>query len=689
MLFADRTHKTLLLILVVAIALPLLDVVAAFAGDPFGFTSNWNYRKNGGDTGESSQFNETYSLTYSKELSAAMSLSGSVRYSENQPSDSGDSSSLNPNIALDIRNDLFSLNLNAAETQTQRDGSPTRTSDSWGLNLSSQLDEWPSLRFYFNQSTSTDDSSPAETDSDSTTTGASVDYSFQNVDLLYDVRLSQSSDNVELSESESLDQTAQISYDQNFFAGRLTFSASQQFQMTENTTETRVGAGNTFFVPVPAVTGFYRIDNTPLTGFLDAQLDLVDGDLNGATSIDIFSTTDSQNMAVQVNFQAVSRLEVFLDDELSLTQRSFLTWQAYRSDDGNNWTLLGGVVSYPTEDNRTLVTIDLPVAVSARYLKVVSDATLAATTPVFITELQASEERTAADDVVTLSRDTQSMQSQFSTTARLTDKWSVSYSLRRAETQQDAGDSVQFNHSLTSIYALSDRVGFSAGVSENSDEADNSPDRNSRSYSLSLTTQPLPTVSFSLGYTRSESESDDGQDTRSDTLSSTLNAIIYPDLTASLSSNWSQSENLAEGTESNSYGFSLNTTAYLSPKLDLNTNLSYSEADSSSDEDSRSTRYGFTLGYRPSDILLLTLNYDADVENGSSALSGSSSWLWSRKLQSQFGFTFDFGDESSQQYNALLSWLISRSLSLQTTGNYLSSDDGNSWDVNVSLNLIF
>ncbi len=686
---AKRAHIPLLLVLVVAVVLPLLDVVPVFAGDPFGFTSVWNYRKSGGDTGDNSQFNESYNLTYSKELSAAMNFAGSVRYSENHPSDGPDSRSLNPNLTFDLRNDWFSLNLNASESRSERDGSPMRITDSWSANLSSQIENWPSLRFYFYQSFARDDISPAQTDNDSLATGASVEHSVGPVDLLYDVRYSTSSDNLQNSESETINQTAQVSYDEVFLDGRVSVSASQQFLWTENTTETRVGAGGTVFTDVSAATGFYRVDNTPLDGFLLAQFDLVDGALNSPTSIDIFSTTDLQNMAVQVNFQTVSRMEVFLQDELTLTQQSLLSWQAYRSDDGNTWVLLGGAVTYPSEDNRTLVTIDLPTPVSARYIKVVSDATIAATTPVFVTELQASIEQISPDDVFTESRDTTSMQTQFSSTVRVTDEWSVSYSLRRAESRQDSGDTVQFNHSLTSVYTLNDKVGFSAGVSENYDEADNSPDRRNRSYSLSMTTQPLPTLSFSLGYTRTETDSDDGQDTLSDTLSSVLNATIYPDLTASFSTNWSRIEDLAEGTESDSYGFDLNTTAYLSPQLDLNANLSYSESDSSNGDTSRSTSYGFTLGYRPSDILLLSFDYNADVENDSSSLSGSSNWLWTRKLQSQLVFTYDFDDETSQQYSALLSWLINRRLSLQTSGNYLKADEGNSWDINSSLNMIF
>ncbi|NOY12266.1 MAG: hypothetical protein GXP51_00785 [Deltaproteobacteria bacterium] len=566
MSFVCRPHKILLLWLISAMILFLIGAAPVFAGDPFGFSSSWNYQKNGGDTGASSQFNESYNLTYSKELSAAMTFSGSVRYSQNHPSAGDDSNSLNPNLSLDLRNDLFALNLNASESTSSRDGAPTRTDDSWGLNLNSQVDGWPSLRLYFNQSTATDDGTPKQSDSDVMTVGASTEYSFEHVDLLYDLRHSQSSDHVQNSDNETLDQTAQVSYDQNFMQGRISVSASQQFQMTENNTETRVGVGNAYFVDVNAVTGFYAVDNSPTLGFLATQPDLVDGDLVSPTAIDIFASTDMQNIGVQVNFQTTTRLEVFLDQQLTLTQQSLLSWQAYRSDDGNNWTLLGGAVTYPLENSRTVVTIDLPTPLTARYVKVVSDATLASATPVFVTELQASEERVATTNVVSLSRESKSLQTQFNTSVRLTDHWSISYSLRRAETRQDIGDTVQFNHSLTSSYNPSEKLGFAVGVSENSDEADNSPGRRNRSYSVSMSMLPLPTLSLSLGYTRSESQSDDGQDTLSDSISSSLNATIYPDLTASLAANWSRSKDLAEGTESNSYGLTLNTTAYLTPQ---------------------------------------------------------------------------------------------------------------------------
>lgn len=688
-LFVCCHYKKLLLSLIWLLPICLFSAGPVCAGDPFGFNSSWNYRKNGGDTGESSQFSENYNLTYGKELTGAMNFTGSVRYSESQPSEGGDSSTLNPSLSLDLLNDLFSLNLNATETQSEAEGQATRTVDSWGFNLNSRVKDWPSLRFYFDQSTSGDDGNPPLTDSESTNVGASLEYTVWNLDLLYDVRGSKSSDNIHLSETETLDQTAQISYDQSFLQGRVSVSASQQYQKANNTTETRVGIGNTFFVDIDASSGWYAADDSPDSGSLSPQSDLVDGDFISPTAIDIFGTGEARNMAARVNFESTDRIEVFLDQQLTPTQQSLLSWRVYRSDNNSDWVFLGGAVSYLSENSRTVVTIDLPTAVAARYVKVVSDVTLASASPVYVTELQASAERVSAGDVASISTDSTNLQTQFSSMVRVTDSWSISYSLRRAEAQQDRGDTVQFSQSLTSSYDLNEKVGFTVGVAENTDEADQAADRHSRSYSLSTSLQPLSTLNVTLGYTRSESDSDDGQDTASDTFSSTLNATIYPDLSASLTSTLSKSENLAEGTESNSFGLTANTTAYLSPQVDLSTSLGYTESESSNSETSRSTTYGLTLGYRPSDMLLLNCSYDGDVEDGRSSFTGTSNWLWSKKLQTQFGLSYDFGDETSQQYNALLSWLVSRSLSLQSSGNYLSADEGDSWSFNASVNLIF
>lgn len=659
------------------------------AGDPLGFTGNWNYRENGGDTVDSSsQLNQSYSLSYMKDLSATMAFSGSVRYSETLPSEGADTRTLNPSFSFDARNDLFSMNLNASESRSKQDGSAEKVTDSWGMNVSTQVEQWPSMRFYFNQSLANDDSQPKQIDNNTQTTGASVEYGFSAFDFLYDVRHSLTSDDVQNSETENLDQTAQINYAQTFWQGRVSVSASQQYQTTEN----EVSSVAPIYIVYSSTSGLFGTqaefgaltNATDVDGLLATNLALIDGDKNNTAGIDLFDNRfEIRKIGVQVDREDVRRLELFLDRELN-GDSAQLTFKVFQSNDGENWSYLSDSPTFPLDSNdRQLVRFDLPAGAKQKYLLVAVKASSTFPVAARVTEIEASTFEPGR------TRETTSLQTQFNTTIRINDKWTVTYSLRRAETQLDSGDTVQLNQSLTSSYRLNEKVGFSFGVTENTDTSDNSADQTNRSYSVAMAAQPLSAVNFSLGYTHSENSSDDGQDKVTDAVHSTLNAAIYPDLTASLSTNWSQSEDEAGGTETSSFGATFNTTAYLSPKTDLNTNLSYSESDSSAGETSRSTTYGATVGHRPSDMLLLNISFDGDLEEDTSSLSGSSNWIWTRKLQSQFGFSYDFGDDTNQQYNGLLSWLISRSLSMQSSANYLVADDGNSWNLNASFNMVF
>ncbi|SHI54245.1 hypothetical protein SAMN02745165_00356 [Malonomonas rubra DSM 5091] len=698
MLLTGR-HKFFWLLIGLAF-LPLLVVAPVHAGDPFGFNSSWNYQEAGGDNQDSSTVSQNYNLTYSKDLSAAMSFSGSVRYSESSPSEGRDSSTLSPRLSFDLRNDLFNLNLNASETKSESEGSATRTNDAWGANLSSNLAEgWPGVRLYISQSTATDDEDLTDTQSDSA--GVSVDYNYGPFEMLYDANYSQSTNNIELTESETLDQTGQVSYADTFWNGRVAVSASQQYKVAESTTKNPDGA---------LVTSgrYYKIDADPD----DAAASLGTGSFVGE---DVFQQTD-QNMTIQIDsplndaapingefdvlkvglYRLIGSERTTLQDSVADLLDSDAEWEIYYFNVGDSsWTeipasnfnvTVGG--DYFNGNFRTVVTLSLSSSYSADYVKVVS-LSQNATYHAYVDDIVAYNSTVSLLDNVELTRDTTSIQSQFSTTVNLTDRWTVSYSLRRVENQYDTGDTLQLNQSLTSSYRLNGTVGFSLAVTDNIDEADNSADRKSRSYSLSMNALPLSTLNYSLAYTHTDNSSDDGRDTTSDSVSSTLTAAIYPDLTASWSVHWSQNKNSYEETKSSSYGTTVRMTARLSPKADLDFDLGYSESESTGGDTTTATTYGIDLGYRPSDMLLIDVSYDGEIEDNTSTLTGYTSWLWSRKLQSRFGFTYEFADEIEQTYNAQLSWMISRYLSLQSNGNYTITDDASSWNFNGSLNMVF
>jgi hypothetical protein len=673
----------------------IVYAVPVVAGDPLSFIGNWNYRESGGDTGESSLFNHTYTLIYSKELSEAMAFSASVRYNENIPSGGLEKTdSINPTLSLDTRNDFFSLNLSASRTELNREDNPSRTDQSWSANFQTQLEQWPSLRLYYNQNSSYDDGSPRRQDVDSNVLGATFEYTIAHFDLLYDFRRSESQDHVNRSDTETTDHTAQVGYSNSFFGNRVSVAASQQYQSFKTSTETRVGVGGRFFVPAFLFGGFSSQDDTPATGRPADNPALVDEDTRSPAGIDITGTTTDQNMAVQTDLQPIDRVRIFLDRMIDTATQNRLQWSIYQSSDLTNWTQVANTLSpfYDEENGRTMVVLDLVDAVESRYVKVVSTTTLPSTISVFVTEMEAGTVRTATSDRFTINQRTINLQSQLSTTVRITDSWQVSYNLRRNENRPDNGlDTVQLNHTLSTRYNPSELLTLSLGVSENVDWTDSDEDRRSRSYFISIGSQPLPTLNYTLGYTRTETRSDEYGDTDGDSISALINATIYPDLTSSLSANWSQREDITEGRTNTVYGFNLDTTARLSPRLDLNLDLGYTESTSegefTEDETTTGTRYGMNLGYRPSDVLLFNGGYHRQVEEGTSVVNATFTGLWTRKLQTIFGLTYSMGDEESRQYTGTFSWLVSRRISTQINGNYLDAESGDSWSILSSLHL--
>ncbi len=209
--------RLLRLLIVTGVCLVLFGVESAWSGDPFSFSGNWSYRKNSDEVEDSSQFNHGYSLGYSKDLSQMLSLAGSVRYSETKPSTGDGSSSINPSLSLDLKNDLFAFNLGASENQQGQSGGTTSTNTSWGVTAYSQVEDWPGVRLSFSSSALADDQSPSSQDSQSTSMGGSIDYEIFDVSMLYDFRSSISDDNISQSTSENTDHMAQVKYSRSFF----------------------------------------------------------------------------------------------------------------------------------------------------------------------------------------------------------------------------------------------------------------------------------------------------------------------------------------------------------------------------------------------------------------------------------------------------------------------------------------
>ncbi len=673
----------------------LVLAVPAWAGDPFGFTGIWTYRETGGDIESASQFSHSYNLNYNKELSQYMTLSGSLRYNENLPSEGTSTVSISPSVTLDTRNDLFFFSLGASQNRFNRDGSPTLIDNTWGANFLTVDDDWPGIQLFFNQGHNYDDGRPRLNDIETIDYGGSIQEQWLDFDLLYDFRGSMSDDQLLGSSTETIDHLGQIKYLRSFFDDRLTLSASQLYRQNEITTEIPTSVGGEFLLPVTILSASSGADDTPANTSLTDNPNLIDRDEVNSAGVDITTSTVRQNLAAEVNFQPVDRLRVLLDQELSAALQALLSWQVWVSDDAISWTLVANIPAvYQLENTRTVVVIDLLSSTNNRYVKAVSDVSIVSLSSVFVTELEVGEIQSSTAERVSIRTEVVSQQSEVGFSYRPNDQWRVNYFIRRTQIDQDrAADTEQLNQSLTFGYMPLDWLDFSFGVSENTSKVDGSPDQKTRVYAASMSAQLLRTLDFSLGYTHSQNDNGEGQETKSDSINAILNAIIYPDLSANLTSSWSRAESQSGG-ETTSVGMTLSTNARLTPKLDLNVNGSYNESRTegpvaAGDISDSETRYGLNANYRPSDVLQFSGSFNRNEDLDQNSLGGSASYLVSRRLQTLASFAYDFGDQQTELYNATVSWLVTESLSWEATGSFLSSDGGDSWAMSSSVNANF
>jgi hypothetical protein len=666
--------------------------------DPFNLTGNWSYLESGGDVEDSWQFNQSYSLSGSKSLAASSDLSASFRYTKSSRQEGEDAVVMSPSATLGIRNDLFSLNLSATQTQRQTGSGPELTSRTWDVTGFSLLEKLPRLRLNYGQSTSTDDQNPRGQDTESDYFSASLDYSWSAFDLFYDYRTDTSTDNLVTSTTDSERHFAKIEYSDNFFQGKVGVNLSQQYLTSESETSSLVATGGTLFIPIGLSQTLTAQDDTPLFGALSPNGALNDGDTVTATTVEIAQAVSDQNLGMQTDFQQVNQLRVSLDQEIPLAIQSLLTWSLYTGADNLNWDLVSSSppVSYEVEDSLTVVVVDVPgPALLERYVKLVVSSTGLSPVPVYVTELAAGNVVTATGNQVVASSQFVSHQSRVGMTYRPVDAWSFAYNMTLIKNEPDPGlANTQLNQVLSTSYVPTLGFSASASISENRDETESREDRRNRTYSLSAQKQLWETMNLSMGYSHSESYVDSTRNSETDSVNGFLNAQLFPDLSANLNLNWSRSENPQEDTESENYGWRLNSTARLTPRINANAYYDYSASksegvDADADADDDATRYGLGLNFRTSDILLFYASLSRNVDEKTTAFTGSASWRVTPKIQTSFSTSQALEQGDSESYSANVSWLVSSHLSLRSSADYHVADGDEVWSWRLNINATF
>jgi hypothetical protein len=669
------------------------------------FNAFWLYREAGGeDVDARREFQQNYNLGVGPTLeyrpTHAISATASLGYSRTQRDQGQDRGwetvdQISPGAQLTLANDIFMAQVAGHLTQSRTSGdAAVPTTHGWDATLASawQIPLWPTLLFNYSERFDETEDAAGLTlvDTKDTNRGITVNWDLLLAELSYRFNRSELEDRIGGSLSTSDSHFGRVETGGKFWKERIRIDLSQQVQYT--TSDLSIGAlqdgiFNEALAPLETSAAVTNPDilPDPLPGqsWPDAEVGLVDNpalrnelrdDFPAPLKVDL-----RQRAHLGVSFSLAEQIDVlhlYLDPVTAPTgaqagEAANLQWDLYVRVFEAGWEL--AAANIPATYNETEQRFELAINRLERQIMVVATNTTASTLD--FTELEVFSQRTQdTASTITSYLTNASGNIQFTRTLRA----STNLILEHVETESD--DLVRDFDRLS----VSGRLGWtptpylspSLGFSQTLENQTGAPDQLNRSYSLTVTSVPLPTLSFNFGATRTDRYLGDVKTDTSNNYSLLSTAQIYPDLSAALFANYRNGESLdtsGDLTSTDSYNGRLTINARFNRALtsDLTTNYQRTESDTRETSNSDAT---LSLRYRPSDLLSLTAT-------GTKFLTGPEAsdilglgmdlrFLRTAKTQATFRYNFLQAEETVNRFGLDWTWDISRALYLQTKANY-------------------
>jgi hypothetical protein len=467
----------------------------------------------------------------------------------------------------------------------------------------------------------------------------------------------------------------QIGYNNNLFGGNVNYSISYQGSFSRNKTrQFTAQSGSLSFQRAPTgglhAIGSSGSGNENVNEELPSEPLLVDEDFDSSTGIDL-ENDQFNNIGIWISSgKTVDKLYVYVNENVAGDLLDDATqWKAYKSDfnqDGTWSEFLIAAVSVSAVDvieNIYRYEITFASEQTASFFKVVNMVT-SDVLGVFVTEIEAYGTDVIPDTNVLESISTNFSQGiDFGTTiyALSTVTISLSYSLDRRDnnpvsltdsfagiitnlySDEITGEKEDFSSKASRSYGIStnwlahELLTATVGFNQNEDFDDkNSRNVRSNTYSLSLNSSPLPTLSTGFILNRNENFEFDKKRSISDTMFISIGSALYKDINMNSSLGFTRSEDLFESTEISAYFLSGSISAIVTKKLsgslgynvnwsdgvttskEFNTGFSYRPARKvnfsgnfriSSADDNVSMSEGITMGWLPLPVLRISSNW--------------------------------------------------------------------------------
>ncbi|MEJ2699387.1 MAG: hypothetical protein P8Z70_06985, partial [Desulfuromonadales bacterium] len=549
--------------------IPLLLLLAfGFPASAFGlnFNAYWLYRERGAEGAQTRrEFQQVYNtgatptLTYhpTNAISARFFLKYS-RVEINQGNDRGwvSADRLTPTADITLSNDIFSAQLGGYVTKTFHSGTtgvPTTTN--WQASLSSawQIPLWPSLTLNYGEMTNEVSGGTGSNASGTKekSAGISVNWDLLLAILFYQFTHNESEDRSSGSVRTADTHFARVDTDGSFWQKRVHFNLGQQALFSTQDLSlgnTQDGYFDEKLVPrslSSALTDPNQLPDPPPGGWwtdqevgLSPNPILGNGILDDNPALDVppEGNPNDRRVHLGVSFdsaQQIDLVDIYLDPLTNQTgdQASTLQWDLYvRNPFGTGWEL--AAANLPTTFNADKKRFE--VTINRRDTQIMVVSVMPDGISLAITEVEAYSRLTQDNS----STRTFNYQGDLGMSIRIARnlRASTQVSFQRFNTKTGGSDynTQRLSTSATLGWTPTPLFSPSIAFSQNRQDQTDQEDLKNRSYSLIVTTLPLPTLNLSLGATRTERYTGGTKTQTSDNYSLTTAAKIYPDLNAAL-----------------------------------------------------------------------------------------------------------------------------------------------------------
>jgi hypothetical protein len=489
----------------------------------------------------------------------------------------------------------------------------------------------------------------------------------------------------------NLTHNGRLTFSDTFYNRRVSLSTSYNIAHTEAEITTSSTTGEIFTQLFP-FSGLSVIDDTPDEGALNANSDLIDGNLAEGAGINI-GRGDTQPRNIGLDFVTASEVNViyvWTNRELPSQIANSFSWDIYTSQDNQNWTLLSTVpvAIFGSFQNRFEINF---LNVKTRYIKVVTSplsAAEAALAPgfadpdnIFVTEIQAFLKTSSSQIERSVHDSTTNHIYNLDVRARILDVptlfYEFSYFLTKAAssfTNSTLSNGLSVSRSFGSDITTQARVSREDTVLQEDNGV-------SYLYNASVTARPLQTLSHTLNYSGELQETGD-EKTNSNSIFLNNSAELYKGVNINLNGGVSfQRKNSGENTRNMTFSFG----SGIVPHRRLAIDLYFSSADirqTGGERDMSDTTQRETVGvsYKPFDTMYLLVSFER-IKTDSAAqdlMNYGASWSPFPDGSLQFTFSYNENLNSDGEKVTLISpnvrWNISRRTFLDLSSQYLKSE---------------